>query len=201
MKTFPSIILILTLMLSADIKVYSDNDKLFPLLDTDEFQGVVIPTWYDLKYYAKGDKKGYWTPSLSYIQKAEKAIEQYLESLKIPEIPNPDPSISEKKMNEIFKEYSEKLSKFPLDYESLEYIKKNLKKSRRQYIGLTVDGEKRIFCNFFPGIQKGKKDHFSDWRKHLTGGFDIDGGGASFWTIEYCIKEDKCINLKINAPE
>lgn len=155
------------------IETGTENDKLFPLLDTDEFSGVVVPLWYDFKFCTKVDEKVSWIPTISDIKKSENCIEKYFKSLKVPKI----------------------------EYESLEYIKKNLKKYRRQYVGFKVNGEKRIFCNFFPEMKEGKKDHFPSWRKHITGKMDVDGGGASFWSIVYCINKDKCIGFDMNAPE
>lgn len=143
------------------------------------------------------------SPSHSDIQKAEKCIEEYLKSLKIPQFPTIDPALSKEETEKILNDFKNKQKQFPrfLEYESLEFIKKNLKTYRRQYVGYSLNGNKRIFCNFFPGIKNGEKDRFAVWRKEITGKGDIDGGGASYWTIEYCMKGDKCINLKINAPE
>lgn len=61
-------------MLLVSFRVYSDDDKLFPLLNTDGFTGVVVPVWYDSTPWVKGDKNGFWTPQAIQIFKKLKNV-------------------------------------------------------------------------------------------------------------------------------
>jgi len=200
---------------------YSDSEQLFPIVETKEFSGVVVPTTYtSSKYHVKGDKNGYWEPNTVDILKFEKRLEFFLHYLSenlnsIPRSMNIDYSLSSKQMAEKYNKFIEAKSMIPmfLDDESLNFIIKNLKKYKRQYIGFTQNKEKRIYCNFFTpmpqaqlvhhekamGVRKGEGKFL--WRKGMSGGLYIDGGGANYWTIVYCMKQDKCIDMKVNAPE
>ena len=75
--------------------------------------------------------------------------------------------------------------------ENAAFIVENLEKYRRQYVGIVVDGEKRIWCNsfFFD-------DSFPEWKRVPV---DVDGGGRNFWQIEYLLLEDECINFHVHG--
>ena len=59
---------------------------------------------------------------------------------------------------------------------------------KRQYVGVIVDGHKRIFCNFYC------------WNKRLSDKpvFVFDGG-ACFFRIEYDVDNQKCYNFETNG--
>lgn len=65
---------------------------------------------------------------------------------------------------------------------------RDLPKYKRQYVGIIVNGHKRIFCNFYR------------WNKPLSPKpiFVFDGG-ANFFRIEYDLEDEKCYNFKTNG--
>ena len=67
----------------------------------------------------------------------------------------------------------------------------NLGNYRRQYVGIIVDGEKRIWCNSF--FSDGS---FPDWERVPV---DVDGGGKHFWQIEYDLLKDECMNFYVHG--
>jgi hypothetical protein len=72
-------------------------------------------------------------------------------------------------------------------------IQKTLPHYYRQYIGIDVNGEKRIFVNFF------KKEHenkFAYWKNQIVVVLD---GGSDFWSIQYCVKGNRFVELQVNG--
>ena len=78
------------------------------------------------------------------------------------------------------------------DLENKEIIKiKNKFSSYKvQFVGVEINGEKRIWCNFFCS------DSFDYWKKNVV---IVDDGGFCFWQIEYDYKTGKCINFISNG--
>ncbi len=69
-------------------------------------------------------------------------------------------------------------------------IKKNLLSYKVQCVGIAIEGERRIWCNFFSG--KG----FDYWKEKVV---IVKDGGFWFWQIEYVEKTGKCINFISNG--
>src|SRR5215203_2020993 len=59
---------------------------------------------------------------------------------------------------------------------------------KRQYVGIVVDGHKRIYCNFYCG-----KESLSD--KPIS----IEDGGDCFFQVEYDIEDTTIYNLMVNG--
>ena len=74
-------------------------------------------------------------------------------------------------------------------------IRKKLPRFRRQYVGYTADGEKRILCSFLPGVKEGQ-DPFAGLRRSFIKVFD---GGPSFWRIHYRTEKDECDKFYVNG--
>lgn len=65
---------------------------------------------------------------------------------------------------------------------------RKLSKYKRQYVGIVVDGHKRIFCNFFCS------------EKPLSPSpYLVDDGGDCYFQIEYDLKDKDCYNLLVNG--
>ncbi len=73
-------------------------------------------------------------------------------------------------------------------------ILNKLPEYRRQYIGITVDGHKRIYCNFFYREYHGNNKSPLTEKPVL-----VDDGGEWFFKIQYDMQEDKCLDLAING--
>ena len=74
-------------------------------------------------------------------------------------------------------------------------IRRKLNRFRRQYVGCTTDGEKRILCSFLPGVREGR-DPFVGLRRSFIKVYD---GGPSFWQIEYRLEKDECDNFHVDG--
>jgi len=65
---------------------------------------------------------------------------------------------------------------------------RKLSKYKRQYVGVVVDGHKRIFCNFYCS------DKPLDSKPYL-----VSDGGDCYFQIEYDLKDKDCYSLLING--
>jgi hypothetical protein len=74
-------------------------------------------------------------------------------------------------------------------------IRKKLRRFRRQYVGYTADGEKRILCSFLPGVKEGQ-DPFAGLRRSFIKVYD---GGPSFWQIHYRVEKDECDKFYVDG--
>jgi len=74
-------------------------------------------------------------------------------------------------------------------------IRRKLNRFRRQYVGYTTDGEKRILCSFLPGVREGR-DPFVGLRRSFIKVYD---GGPSFWQIEYRVEKDECDHFNVDG--
>ncbi len=72
--------------------------------------------------------------------------------------------------------------------------RKKLKWFRRQYLGYTKDGEKRILCNFLPGVKEGQ-DPFEGLRRSLVLLYDR---GPDYWKIDYRLEKDECEGFHVD---
>ena len=139
------------------------------LVETPEYTGVIFsetraPEW---GFWFDPASTGFWEPSVDDVTRAEKRIRQFLVAAQ----DDPDLHFYLK-------------ANAPIILEKLEEY-------RRQYVGIIVDGEKRIWCNFFLHVHE-----FPDWKRDPV--FVLDGGNA-FWDIEYVLDKDECINFKVHG--
>ena len=109
----------------------------------------------------------FWEPSVDDVSRAEKGTRQSLGALL------DDPELGAYQRTKV------------------EFILENLDQYRRQYVGIVVDGEKRIWCNAF--LAEG---HFPDWQSRPV--YVLDGG-RYFWQIEYRLLKDDCVNFYIHG--
>ena len=73
-------------------------------------------------------------------------------------------------------------------------IRKKLNRFRRQYVGYTRDGERRVLCSFLPGLKDGE-DPFAGLRRSFIKVYD---GGPSFWEIHYRVENDQCDGFRVD---
>lgn len=139
------------------------------LIETPEYTGVLISKKgaSEFDYVFNEPPPEYWQPSVSDVSKAEECMKKFLVSA--PDDPTLDAS---RKYNAVF-------------------ILDNLEKYRRQYVGIVVDGEKRIWCNAFYA-----DDSYPDWMRLPV--WPLDGGNYH-WDIEYVVPRDECINFYVHG--
>jgi hypothetical protein len=63
---------------------------------------------------------------------------------------------------------------------------------RRQYVGIVVQGEKRLFVNCF----RGDPQQHASWRQQLV---DVDDGGFNYWRIQYQVDRKRFLQIDINS--
>jgi len=63
---------------------------------------------------------------------------------------------------------------------------------RRQYVGIVVQGEKRLFVNCF----RGDPQQHPWWRQQLV---DVDDGGIDYWRIQYQVDRKRFLAVDINS--
>lgn len=66
-----------------------------------------------------------------------------------------------------------------------------LRQFRRQYIGVTTEGRRRVRVSAFP------VSGFPDWRERLV---TVLGGGCSFWRAEFDVETAQFVGLGCNSP-
>jgi len=139
------------------------------LVETPEYTGVIISKSgaSEFSYLFDQASTGFWEPSIDDVSKTEKCIRQFLVS------EQDDPNL------DIYQQ------------ENIAFILENLGTYRRQYVGIVVDAEKRIWCNSFFS-----DDSFPNWQRVPV---DVDGGGNHFWQIEYNLLKDECINFHVHG--
>jgi hypothetical protein len=139
------------------------------LVQGPDYTGVIFSEKGALEfgYLLDETSAGFWEPSIDDISSAEACIRKHLVSLQL----NPKLDAHQK--------------------ENVAFILSNLADYRRQYVGIVVDGEKRIWCNSFLS-----DDSFPEWQRVPV---DVDGGGRNFWQVEYLALKDRCTNFRVHG--
>jgi hypothetical protein len=70
-------------------------------------------------------------------------------------------------------------------------IRRGLSQSRRQYVGLIIQGEKQILVNAFPA------DQTLPWKRQFI---EVSDGGARYWSVRYDMQHRTFQNLLFNGP-
>lgn len=120
------------------------------LIETPEYTGVIISEngASEFGYLFASASTEFWDASTDAIAGAEECIREFLVSLQD---------------NQQLDTYQQ---------ENLAFIVENLEEYRRQYLGVVVDGEKRIWVNAFFSDTS-----FPDWERFPV---DVDGGGRNY---------------------
>jgi hypothetical protein len=141
----------------------SDNT----FIETPEYTGVIISEngASEFGYLFASASPEFWEASTDDIAGAEECIREFPISL----------------------QDNQQLDTYQQD--NLAFIVENLEEYRRQYLGVVVDGEKRIWVNAFFSDTS-----FPDWERFPV---DVDGGGRNYWQIEYDLLNDECINFSV----
>lgn len=130
---------------------------------------------------------GDWKPSAEETRKALAAIQSFLEG------PGFTNDLSKSQMKIILEH-----DKGYLDWmeKRIRKIREHAKEYRVQFLGKVSEGERVIWCNFFPLPRDGKKDEFEDWQEHWV---SVKDGGFRYWNIKYDPGSGQCRRLCINA--
>jgi hypothetical protein len=137
------------------------------LIETPAYTGVIVSEAgvAEFSYIFDQDSATFWEPSVDDISRSEECVRRFLASVQ------DDPNAYQK--------------------EDAAFILENLENYRRQYVGIVVDGEKRIWVNSFLA-----DDSFPDWQRIPV---DVDGGGNHYWQLEYLLAKDECTNFHVHG--
>ena len=139
------------------------------LVETAEYTGVIFTRDRTSEFSFLFDEASntFWEPSVDDISRAEGCLKQFLVAAQ------DNPSL---------RDYQKEDAAFVLE---------NLTRYRRQYVGIDVDGEKRIWCNLFHFDDPSK-----DWKRDPVYALD---GGRDFWEIAYIPLKDDCTNFYVHG--
>jgi hypothetical protein len=137
------------------------------LIETPEYRGVVFSKKRATEFGFLFDTAStdYWEPSVNDVARAEACIRRILVSVQ-----------------DDAKDYRREHAAFILE---------NLGNYRRQYVGIVVDGEKRIWTNAFFS-----DDSHPDWMRSPV--YVLDGG-HHYWQIDYDPLKDECTNFYVHG--
>jgi hypothetical protein len=139
------------------------------LVETPEYAGIIVSEQgaSEFGYLFDQASTSFWEPSFDDVWRAEERVRKCLVSAR-----------DEPKLD-------------TYQRASIAFILENLEEYRRQYVGIDVDGEKRIWINAFFS-----DDLHVDWQRVPV---DVDGGGKYYWQIEYRPLKDECVDFRVHG--
>jgi hypothetical protein len=69
-------------------------------------------------------------------------------------------------------------------------------KSRRQYVGMILDGRKVVWVNAIPQKPRKEVDPFANWKREII---DVSDGGPKFWGVVYDVGKHSFEKLILNG--
>lgn len=138
----------------------------FPHVTVYGKDGVIVP-----KEYLERSKlpfEGFWTPAKEQLEELEQSLPKFLEI--------------EVKSHSSSDDFAELLWKAP--------------RSRRQYIGIIMDGRLMIWVNCFPERPLTDEDPFANWDCAII---VVQDGGSDFWGVIYDIEKHSFNKLMVNG--
>jgi hypothetical protein len=134
----------------------------FEEIKAETIDGVIVTKDRAREFYYSSKLQGYFTPSKQDVLKAEGAVIDYIE------------------------DHTPQFKGYPyvpdLDYKLANY--------KRQYVGLVIDGKRKIRLNFFC------RTHNIDWKRYPVG---VLGGGGCYFNVQYDIDSGTFSELWTNG--
>jgi hypothetical protein len=139
------------------------------LIETPEYTGIVVSESgvSEFSYLFDEASTRFWEPSPRDISTAEKRVRLCIVAVE------DDPNLD------------------AYQQERVAFILENLEKYRRQYVGIEVEGAKRIWINAFFSDRL-----YVDWTRSPV---DVEDGGNRYWQMEVDLLSDECINFHIQG--
>lgn len=129
-------------------------------------EGVIVPKVF---LRERGfPAEGFWTPTASQLREVERALPTFLRM---------------------------QTQTRPTSKELLELIVL-APKSRRQYVGMILNGKKVIWVNGIPQEPRKDIDPFSNWKREII---DVSDGGPKFWGVVYDVDKHSFEKLILNG--
>lgn len=140
------------------------------LVETPEYTGVIFTRKgaFEFSFLFDPSSMGFWEPSPTDVSRAESCIRQHIESVR----DNTEPDA------------------YPQAHAT--FILENFGQYRRQYVGIIVGDEKRIWVNSFLA----EDDSYPDWQQRPV--YVLDGGNY-YWEIVYVLATDECIDFHVHG--
>jgi len=152
-----------------------------PVLTGRGFTGVVFPA-----AQARGERidqpeaRDYWTPSPADVAEMESRLPSALVRQRHADDRLQGRSTGARRDLHVFRSHH------------IGQILDHLAAYRRQYVGIVVQGEKRLFVNCF----RAAPQQHASWRQHLV---DVDDGGLYYWRIQYQVDRKRFLEVDINS--
>lgn len=165
---------ILVILISVPTLLFAQPKNNFELIKTDTIEGVIIneERGEDFYWITSYTAESFWTPTKEEVLKAEEKLADYLKEA----VPN----------------YLQEIPKFHVFYKD-STLWQDLPEYNRQYVGIVLNGDRKIWLNFFR-----KRDRGYDWKSTPLSVF---GGGTDYFNLIYDINSDTFSHFVINAPE
>ncbi len=164
-----------TVVLLATLALFGANDQKqggpTEYVEGEGYRGVILTSDHvpQAAYLSREKVTGFWTPTGSDIAVLEARLRDALEAAES----NPgllDPPSAEDAQRRAY--VSGEIGK----------ILEHLSEYRRQYLGIRLSQEQRIWVNFFPGEPSARPDPFVYWENRLVTVLD---GGFQYWSIQF----------------
>jgi hypothetical protein len=175
------------------LAVRTDFAEEFLSVSVQGIEGTIIPAktamgWHENIRQGRGAPHGiqdmlgtnaesFWTPTQKDIAVVESRLRTVLEET----VKDPSTLVSNAKTPDSKKYLSEQISN----------ILKHYGEYRRQYVGLVVNGRRRIYLNSFPSREKGAS--------YTTQFVTVFDGGFWFWRVVYQLDDATFLDLSING--
>jgi hypothetical protein len=152
-----------------------------PVLTGQGFTGVVFPAAQARRErIAQPEAGDYWTPSAADVAEMESRLRSALVRQRQADDRRQGRSKGGWRDLHVFRSHH------------IGEILEHLAAYRRQYVGIVVQGEKRLFVNCF----RGDPEEHASWRQQLV---DVDDGGSSYWRIQYRVDRKRFLAVDINS--
>ncbi len=152
-----------------------------PVLTGPGFTGVIFPAAQARSARIdEPEARDYWTPSSADVAEMESRLRGALEQQRKADNRLQRRAKGARRDLHIFRSHH------------IDRIVDNLSAYRRQYVGIVVQGEKRLFVNCF----RASPQEHSSWRQQFV---DVDDGGSAYWRIQYQVDRKRFLEIDINS--
>jgi hypothetical protein len=152
-----------------------------PVLTGPGFTGVVFPAAQARSERVdQPEARDYWTPSTADVAEMESRLPSALAGQRDADDRLQGRSRGARRDLHVFRSHH------------IGEILDHLAAYRRQYVGIVVQGKKRLFVNCF----RGDPLQHASWRQQLV---DVDDGGFYYWRIQYQVDRQRFLEIDINS--
>lgn len=171
----------LAMILSTATAVERPLSPPLPVLTGQGFTGVVFPAAQARRERIdQPEARDYWTPSAADVAEMESRLRSALVRQRHADDRLQGGSKGGRRDLHAFRSHH------------IGQILEHLAAYRRQYVGIVVAGEKRLFVNCF----RGDPQQHPSWRQQLV---DVDDGGLYYWRIQYQVDRKRFLEVEING--